>query len=40
MNSSRLEQDKIIKDVGNLFRVKKEIYDTTIKKEMTLQLKT
>ena len=32
MNSARFEVDKIIKDVGNQFRIKKEIDDTTIKK--------
>ena len=32
MNSARFEVDQIIKDVGNQFRIKKEIDDTTIKK--------
>ena len=32
MTSTRFEADKIIKDVGNHFRIKKEIDDTTIKK--------
>ena len=32
MTSTRFEADKIIKDVGNHFRIKKERDDTTIKK--------
>ena len=31
MNSSRLEEDKIIKDVRNLFTLNKKTDDTTIK---------